>query len=1456
KRPEIEFGNLIPQDNSISVDVLTDFVLVFDEDVISLDGVITLHKQSPLPGEDPIQLTLISGNNSSILTFQYLIDDDGDPLTPMIQEALQPETDYYITIAPGDAGAGTGIVDGSNNFFGGINDNVTWNFRSRDLTEPDWVSTNITIDLLDDESFAFQVQLNERSTINWLLVEENTDLASIGDLFDIDGSEPGLVQYGQIQYNIPFQNITKIIYDLDDSEDYDLYLIAEDLFGNRQPQTEVTGVGGKGYLLEESLSPISDGINTGVSVITSETAVCVGSSQPLLAPILLKEEADNELPNNQSGVTLLLIIDADINPSTGNKYNISFDDFSVPVLSASSTSSFSNLTYNFVNDKVLQLTVDITGSDGQRDYLLIEGIKFFTVNGNATGRVKNVSSSTIFPNTDSDIYVNLTSYNSFVTATFSFQPDESSVGNEEDPILLIPDASLLGGTNTFSGDGVYQQNNNYFFNPGIVNITSHTITINHEDIIGCNAQGFRTITVFDAASSIVGVDQKYCIDPTLAYDINDDSTFEIIGKNEQPDFIMDTLFVSVDPIDLNDGDIPAYFDPLNVQEVLEFDPVSGDYIFKITEAGRFVDQNTVSLRLTGRFRSIFNSAEIIELFKIVDISEPSDISNFFVQTNSLFSGNTIDFCEDDVEISLASSIDRDNISNRTEAIEMVQYSTSIMPPGFILRDDMGSLNDNGSGAATIDAQDLHDLVGAGEYIFRYTLTNNSTTCVNTDTLLITINSKPVANFNVVDAAGNVNPLGIKGCVFEEGLSLDSVIFNSTSTIANGIISNWSWNFDDSDNATGINPNVANTEMATHKYRDAGSYGVELIVSTDIGCTSLPSEKTLEIGNNPTPQFTYSDIGLGEPTVFEIDQSNLGISGSESISSVDWSFNERDGTPLNTVTTSNFILNYRFNNLGIKEVALTLTSNINCATTVTDSLFIVPRVTLEDGTNYTALFEDDSDGWVTWGVNNSWEINNVGGDVINFPSPSNGGNSFWVTGNGTYNQNQESFVYSPIFDLSDLDRPLITLDIFDNINQNDGAVIEYSLTGFGTASANESSWQLIGDLESGINWYDQRDIANAAGLINSTNVGWSEEESDWKNSRNTLSSIASTPRVQFRVSFKSGLNDNVHESDGLAFDNFFIGQRTRTVLVENFTNINGPQSTIGNEAQFLNNLTTDDNQTELIVINYHTDFPSTNSLNNANPVDPSARALYYDIDAIPRAIIDGNIYQNDVFSSWGENSFELRTLSLANFGININTIAENGSFNIEAELTPRILPLEGENISVMAAILEESVEGVNNVLRKLLPNAAGYRYATVDIDQNQSFIVQFPSWSPTNVVDPNNLVAVVFVQDEETKEIYQAEIIDLPDPGTITSISNDLGLTSFNLYPNPANTQLNLQVSEDLVGTTLRVYDNFGKMVLDRNISQTELSIDTRDYASGMYHIQIMSDSKIYRERVIISHDDR
>ncbi len=99
-----------------------------------------------------------------------------------------------------------------------------------------------------------------------------------------------------------------------------------------------------------------------------------------------------------------------------------------------------------------------------------------------------------------------------------------------------------------------------------------------------------------------------------------------------------------------------------------------------------------------------------------------------------------------------------------------------------------------------------------------------------------------------------------------------------------------------------------------------------------------------------------------------------------------------------------------------------------------------------------------------GVNSSWQWGKPNAPLIN--KAANGTNA-WVTNlTGDYNNNELSYLYSPCFDLSGLTTPVLSFShIFQTEDDCDCDLhwVDYSIDGI--------SWTRLGNVGTGINWYD-------------------------------------------------------------------------------------------------------------------------------------------------------------------------------------------------------------------------------------------------------------------------------------------------------------------------------------------------------------------------------------------------
>jgi gliding motility-associated-like protein len=148
-----------------------------------------------------------------------------------------------------------------------------------------------------------------------------------------------------------------------------------------------------------------------------------------------------------------------------------------------------------------------------------------------------------------------------------------------------------------------------------------------------------------------------------------------------------------------------------------------------------------------------------------------------------------------------------------------------------------------------------------------------------------------------------------------------VLFTDNSTIGQGAISGWLWNFGDGTSSTAQSP--------SHAYTNSGNYQVTLIVNSGVGCADTTTGSVF-IYDTPVPQFTSQNVCAGTAVGF----INTSYINDGSISGYNWNFG--DG---NTSTDPN--PTHVFAAPGTYNVTLIATSDSGCFASVTSPVTIYP-----------------------------------------------------------------------------------------------------------------------------------------------------------------------------------------------------------------------------------------------------------------------------------------------------------------------------------------------------------------------------------------------------------------------------------------------------------------------------------------------------------------------------------
>ncbi len=727
------------------------------------------------------------------------------------------------------------------------------------------------------------------------------------------------------------------------------------------------------------------------------------------------------------------------------------------------------------------------------------------------------------------------------------------------------------------------------------------------------------------------------------------------------------------------------------------------------------------------------------------------------------------------------------------------------------------------------------------------------------------------------------------------------------------VKSYAWKFGDG-NSTTTNPDISSFQNPAKTYSQRGSYSPSLTFTTATTNTNFECSNTytqtppIEIGPVPQTDFTFSNQCFGDNTSFVSSSGSLfdNTSPGKTIQTWQWVFDTANaGTSSLTQTALPNPAppppppNFNYARPGSYTASLRLTSELNCFATKTIPVYILPKIAVSDANIYGESFENNSNvpnnniptnfgAWASeqFKNSNSWNlVQPAPGPNITITTGSNSPTA-WVAGlngvNKTYSQNEISVLNSPCFDITGLSKPIIAFDyIADTRVGNDGAYLQVS-------TDNGLTWSTFGKKDQGILWYSNSFIIGLSGSGNlgqsTGQEGWDGTKSDqtqapaWATARYTLSKNLPPPNMPLRFRFYFGTQAIVNPANskhsGFGIDNVFIQSSNRTVLAESFSNSSA--SGAGTFNTNFKNFQASTSVFSLVKIQYRTSFGGDDVDNKLNPADPMARAAFYGLSSAQsglRGFIDGsdgpsnsssNSYFNgNIFSvqppaapSNADNYYDTRILVPSPVSIKQTSFITKDTntddvVNVRATVDVYNSPLPaGKDYFIHMAI----VENVNGqfILRKMLPDASGTRLTSLAALSTQ--IVNY-TWKVSSPYDPNKLSAICFIQELGSKDILQANQIPLAVSALVTGVEPG-NMSPMSFYPIPADKELLISLGEAaLTNTPVLMYDAVGKAVHQTTIDKGQQSktVNTQDFAPGVYIIQLETDKGTVRKKVMVAH---
>ncbi len=760
-----------------------------------------------------------------------------------------------------------------------------------------------------------------------------------------------------------------------------------------------------------------------------------------------------------------------------------------------------------------------------------------------------------------------------------------------------------------------------------------------------------------------------------------------------------------------------------------------------------------------------------------------------------------------------------------------------------------------------------DGLASGNYVIQFTYKNPSLVISN-KVRTVKVLASPNVAINVLNSCIN------SAIDFTDGTTLPPTPFPTS-------LSGWQWNFADGFFSGQQNP--------SHNYVASGVYNVALTVSTTQGCVST-GNLNIRVGDVPSVDYDWSAICNNDNTAFA-DKTSKVVGGTPPgisvITTYTWDFGDGDiliGPAAGTIPagthggkTSGTYKNpeHRYDAFGTYDSRLTVDTNDGCNNSLLQKVFILPfsTVTPIATAAYREDFELTDGGWIAESEapsDTSWIWGMPTGASINAAA---GGSKAWWTGknNNTYFPNENSIINGPCFNLTQLSRPMVSLDYWADMENNvDGTVMQYSTDGGIT-------WSIVGppvgqvNRNEGINWFNGVTIPSNPGGQPLGSYGWTNKQGGWKTGRFNLDMIPNIERDQVRLRLAFASNDfNAAGTtyDGFAFDNVFVGNKSRNVLVEHFTN-NTLSASVDGDVH-LNNRLADQLAgkpvSDFSDLRYHISFPNPDPFNLENPTDPGARASYYNVSQSPSTIMDGILDGNKFTGRYTEiTNVEIDRRALVDplFDLVLDTLPTNNSNTLTARLSITAAKDFTSPLIAQVVLIEKNINGERNVVRKQLFGADGSTIST-PWTAGQT-LVQSKANVEINVpiVNSSQLALVGYIQDKNTKEIYQSIRVDAPfKKGSVVVGLEDEPFdpisSQITMYPNPANGETHFGLpSPNMDGYSWRVADQRGVVILQGDFSAAkdgELPVSVSDLANGVYHVIITGrgNSATYRKLVVMN----
>ncbi len=246
----------------------------------------------------------------------------------------------------------------------------------------------------------------------------------------------------------------------------------------------------------------------------------------------------------------------------------------------------------------------------------------------------------------------------------------------------------------------------------------------------------------------------------------------------------------------------------------------------------------------------------------------------------------------------------------------------------------------------------------------------------------------------------------------------------------------------------------------------------------------------------------------------------------------------------------------------------------------------------------------------------------------------------------------------------------------------------------------------------------------------------------------------------------------------------MAQVQRTVLAEAFSNASCGPCASQNPAYsaFLEN-----NTSKVIGIKYQTNWPGTDPMNAQTQTWVGPRVTYYSVSGVPWGALDGTAFAGPNYSGALANldqaELDARYAVSSPFILNVSHFFNPTIDSIFIQVlitTPNTFSNTSAQFKLQVAMIEKEIcfnsppgsngeKNFHNVVRRMYPDANGSNVQNTWM-ADDTLIFNFAEPVPNYIYDKSQIAVVAFIQNNTTKEVFQAGISNPIDYMMITNIS--------------------------------------------------------------------------------------